>query len=465
MNETAELLRDFSQTGSERAFRELVNGHVDLVYATALRKAAGDSHLAQDITQTVFCDLARKAATLPPGVVLAGWLYRHTCLKSAETIRAERRRNAREQIAAEMNLLNASDDRLWRDVAPVLDDAMENLSPDDRDALVLRYFQAKDLRNVGSALGVGEDAAQKRVSRALERLRELLVQRGVTSTASALAVVLAANTLTAAPVGLAAAVVSASLVAASAAATSVGIIQTLTLMKTKLALSAVAVAAIAAPLAYQQKTVTQLRDQNQALQQQVAQLNARAEASASGAQPVDPSEAERLPKEHTELLQLRGEVGRLRKQIVAQSNGAQQELNAAVAAAQAAETQAAQLTAEMQASALHASTVNSMKQLGLAARIYSTEHEEKFPATFEDMKNELNGLDTSRFEFVKHPRAISETEPDLILFREIQPRQLPDGTWVRSYTFVDGSVQSPNAPKGDFSDFEKVHTAKPLNAK
>jgi DNA-directed RNA polymerase specialized sigma24 family protein len=80
------------QTGSERAFRELVERHVDLVYSTALRKVAGDSHLAQDITQTVFCDLARKASALPSGVILAGWLYRHTCLKSAETIRAERRR-------------------------------------------------------------------------------------------------------------------------------------------------------------------------------------------------------------------------------------------------------------------------------------------------------------------------------------------------------------------------------------
>jgi RNA polymerase sigma factor (sigma-70 family) len=211
MNETVELLRAYSKTGSERAFRELVERHVDLVYSTALRKVAGDSHLAQDIAQTVFCDLARKAPALPPGVILAGWLYRHTCLKSAETIRGERRRNAREQIAAEMNLLNSSDDRLWRDVGPALDDAMENLNSDDRDALVLRFFQDQDLRRVGSALGIGEDAAQKRVSRALERLRELLAKRGVTSAASALGIVLAANTLTAAPAGLAANATSAAL--------------------------------------------------------------------------------------------------------------------------------------------------------------------------------------------------------------------------------------------------------------
>lgn len=218
MNETVELLRTYSQTGSERAFRELVERHVDLVYSTALRKVAGDSHLAQDITQTVFCDLARKAPALPPGVILAAWLYRHTCLKSAETIRGERRRTAREQIAAEMNLLNSSDDRLWRDVEPALDDAMDDLNSDDHDALVLRFFQDQDLRHVGSALGVGEDAAQKRVSRALERLRELLAKRGVTSTASALGLVLAANTLTAAPAGLAARATSVALAGLAAGA-------------------------------------------------------------------------------------------------------------------------------------------------------------------------------------------------------------------------------------------------------
>src|SRR6185436_1640378 len=118
MNETGELLRRYAQDASEEAFRELVERHVGLVYATALRKMSGDAAAAQDISQKVFADLARKAGSLPPDLRLAGWLYKHTCLKAAEAIRTESRRRNREQVAAEMNSLHQSDDAVWRDVAP-----------------------------------------------------------------------------------------------------------------------------------------------------------------------------------------------------------------------------------------------------------------------------------------------------------------------------------------------------------
>jgi RNA polymerase sigma factor (sigma-70 family) len=161
-----------------------------MVYCAALRKVAGDVHLARDVAQTVFTDLARKARSLPRDVVLAGWLYRHACLKAVEAIRAESRRRVREQTAAEMKLLNNADDVLWRDVEPVLDEAMQRLSNPDRDALVLRFFQNASLREVGESLGITEDAAQKRITRALDKLRTALTSQGVTCTATVLATTL-----------------------------------------------------------------------------------------------------------------------------------------------------------------------------------------------------------------------------------------------------------------------------------
>jgi len=65
MSEDAELLRQYAQSGSETAFAELVRRYLPLVYATALRLVNGDSHLAQDVTQAVFIDLARKTGSLP----------------------------------------------------------------------------------------------------------------------------------------------------------------------------------------------------------------------------------------------------------------------------------------------------------------------------------------------------------------------------------------------------------------
>ncbi len=140
MSDDAQLLRQFSREGSEPAFRELVERHLQLVNATARRIVAGDAHLAQDVTQIVFTDLARKAATLPDDVVLGGWLYRHTCYTAMKAIRAENRRRARERTAMETNMLNedAVRDEQWARLAPVLDDALNQLGEDDRDAIVLR---------------------------------------------------------------------------------------------------------------------------------------------------------------------------------------------------------------------------------------------------------------------------------------------------------------------------------------
>jgi hypothetical protein len=86
----------------------------------------------------------------------------------------------------------------------VLDDALHELTETDRDALVLRFFENLSLREVGTRLGVNENAARMRVDRALDKLQELLSRRGITSTSSALAAALVAGAVVSAPAGLAA---------------------------------------------------------------------------------------------------------------------------------------------------------------------------------------------------------------------------------------------------------------------
>ena len=142
MNETEELLRSYVDEGSEEAFGQLVSRYVNLVYSTALRQVGGDAHLAEDVAQAVFATLAHKARTLPTGVVLAGWLHRHTCFTAAKAVRTERRRQAREKAASQMNTANEPEST-WQQLAPMLDDAMNGLASSDRDLLVLRFFEAR----------------------------------------------------------------------------------------------------------------------------------------------------------------------------------------------------------------------------------------------------------------------------------------------------------------------------------
>ena len=135
MMDDKQLLGAYARERSESAFGELVTRHIDFVYSTALRVVNGDSHLAQDVAQTVFIDLARKAGSLPRDVALAGWLHRHTRYRVATAVRTERRRQTREQTAVEMNALDDNTRTEWEQVAPYLDESLNQLNPADRDAL------------------------------------------------------------------------------------------------------------------------------------------------------------------------------------------------------------------------------------------------------------------------------------------------------------------------------------------
>ena len=187
------MLAEYAANGSEEAFRELVARYIDLVYSTAVRLVNGDTHRAEDVAQTVFADLARLAGKFSKDVMLGGWLHRRTWHVATTLMRNERRRQNRERQAAEMNTLQDHAETSFERIAPLLDEAINQLGASDRAAIVLRFFEHRDLRAVGVALGSNEDAAQKRVSRAVEKLRGHFVRRGIVASSTAIASVIAAN--------------------------------------------------------------------------------------------------------------------------------------------------------------------------------------------------------------------------------------------------------------------------------
>jgi RNA polymerase sigma factor (sigma-70 family) len=203
-----QLLQEYAERRSEAAFTQLVQRHVDLIYSAALRLVR-DSHLAEDVTQGAFVTLARNAHQLTECAVLSGWLHRTARNIAAQTVRTDVRRRAREQEAAAMNdVFTTEPDDNWEQIAPHLDAALGELSDADRDALLLRYFERKSAQEMAQVLGVSGEAAQKRVSRAVERLRELFIKRGITVGASGFALVLTTHAVQAAPAGLSASVIT-----------------------------------------------------------------------------------------------------------------------------------------------------------------------------------------------------------------------------------------------------------------
>jgi RNA polymerase sigma factor (sigma-70 family) len=204
----AQLLGLYVDKRSQTAFTELVDRHAGLVYHAALRRVGGDRQLAEDVSQKVFSDLARKAESLQGRAALAGWLYTSTRFAASEAVRGEKRRQAREIDAEAMKQLHPSSAPAWDQLRPVIDDAMDELSVEDREAIILRYFEERSFSEVGDRIALGADAARMRIGRALDKLRSALVRRGIVSTSAALAEAFAAQSGVAAPIGLTGRIVS-----------------------------------------------------------------------------------------------------------------------------------------------------------------------------------------------------------------------------------------------------------------
>lgn len=326
-NSDAQLLRDYVTAGNEAAFRELVSRHTDLVYSAAVRQVDSPD-LACDIAQSVFTDLARKARPLAAKIAgtssLAGWLHRSTRYAALNHLRDTRRRLANERQAMEQLLTDTDAPVNWEQIRPALDEALDSLADDDREALLLRYFKNQDFRTVGNALGVSDDTAQKRVSRAVDRLREFFAKRGVTVGASGLVVIISANAVQAAPAGLAATISTA---VATVAATTLGSTATVTATKAiamttlQKSLITVTVAALAGAGIYEARQASALHGQVQRLQQQQAPLiqearqlqNNFADATNRLADLLAENALLKSNSNQAELLRLRGEVSRLRQ--------------------------------------------------------------------------------------------------------------------------------------------------------
>jgi len=276
-----QLLRDYVAHRSEPAFAELVRRHVDLVYSAALRMVC-DAHLAQDVTQATFVALAQNAGQLTDRAILSGWLHTAARNLAVKSIRTDVRRRQREQEAATMNqLLSEAHDVSWEQIAPHLDIALSELSEPDRDAVLLRYFEKKSAEEMAIRLGISTEAAQKRVSRAVDRLREFFAKRGVTVGASGLAVVISAHAVQAAPAGLALTASTAAVTASTLSTqTTIAITHPILMTTIQKTLLTATLAVVAGTAIYQTGQNHRLRGQIEALHQRQTALESSSNSTA-----------------------------------------------------------------------------------------------------------------------------------------------------------------------------------------
>ena len=228
-----DLMRQYADGNSESAFAELVRRHINFVYSVALRQV-GNSPDAQDVTQAVFIILARKIPGLRQRTMLTGWLYETTRFTSRQLLRTRARRQAREQEAYMDSIVHSPDtDTVWKQLAPILEDAMARLSEKDRALLALRFFENKSVAETASLLGLNEWTVRKRAERSVEKLRAFFHRRGVVVPTSVLTSAMSANSIHAAPPALAGVISAAAFTKGAAASAS-----TLTLIKGALKLMA-----------------------------------------------------------------------------------------------------------------------------------------------------------------------------------------------------------------------------------
>jgi RNA polymerase sigma factor (sigma-70 family) len=476
MNDSQKLLAEFVANGSEPAFRELVTRYAGLVCSTANRLVGGDLHLAQDVAQAVFVDLARKAHKLAPDVMLGGWLHRDTCFVAANLMRSERRRQFRERQAAAMNDMQDHSETNLARLSPILDEAINQLGAADRALILLRFFEQRNLSAVGEALGSTENAVQKRLSRALEKLRGLLKHRGVALSAAALVTVLASESVTAAPAGLALSLSSSALFTASATpASTFTFLKFMAATKLKVALvSSIVIASVLTPLLVQRQAQAKVREQDSLLGQQRDQLAQLAGETERLANLTKQSNQSAREAQLAELLKLRGEAELLRGQTKEADALREENRRLRPPATTAALT-------PLQQRELVWAKQECAQGWARAFIAHAQANQGRLPDTFANAEPYLpkdvpqgTGVTSDQFEILYHGTLDSLTNQDpglnVILFREksLWPLANGDGSikFGRFDALANGGAQYGSVPAGTlddnfFSEYENSHIATP----
>ena len=460
MSEDAALLREYVENSSEQAFTALVERYLNLVYAAALRIANHDSQLAQDVAQSVFTDFAVKAKALPREAHLGGWLYQHASFLAANAVRKEQRRRCRERQACEMNMAN-DESAIWSSVSPLLDEAMRHLGAKDGRAVVLRFFEQKSFAAVGEALGVSEEAARKRVDRALEKLRGFFGRRGLSFSAAVLGSALESYGATAAPPGLASVVASAALVGASASgAAGSSLISLMIITKTKIAVAAIATGLTAAIVIQSQENSRLQRD----LREQAAQLETLRAENQRLNQPRPVAAQEVNSNQLRELARLRAEVGGLKDRL---KNAKQPSPESKLSAARQSMAEEPADTAEAQQKTAIAK-MNFAKQWTLAFVMFAQDHQGAYPSNFDQAAAYFSkdasdtGVTTNQFQLFYQGTLTQITNPaNTIVLGETEPMEGPSGGWLKAYGFADGHSEYHMEPDGNFALWESQHIQAP----
>jgi hypothetical protein len=349
-------------------------------------------------------------------------------------------------------------DATWKNVAPFLDAALEELNEGDRDAVLLRYFERKSAREMAFALGVSDEAAQKRVTRAIERLRDSFAKHGLTVSTSVIIAVITANAVQAAPLSLPATISS----AITSATVTVTTQTTMHWLNLKLVASILAAALAAGTGTYlaQRGEKNQLRNENQNLAAHQKELIAQREAALAQSSESQ-GRATQSQSDKSELLRLRGELGVLRRQIAGgnriNSNGA--DPNRPIIARDAISK------GEEAGHQVSANTTNALKLMMVSVMLYSLEHDHVCPTNFEQIVG-INNLPAKyggltlleTLEFVSHATPINDSKnPDKIVLRERTARRTPEGKWIRAYALADGHVVEQLSDDGNYENWENQH--------
>ena len=466
MLDSQNLMKEQAENGVEKTFRELVERYVNLVYGTALRLVNGDTQLAEDVSQTVFITLARKVDSLPPEVMLGGWLHRCTFHAATKAVRSEQRRQVRERQAAEMMEMNTSPhdaEETARQIKPVLDAALLQLNQPDRHAILLRFFEERSFYDIGAALNLSEDAARMRVTRALEKLHALLTKRGAVIPVAGLAAVLAVETGKAAPAGLALKLAGGALTAGGGGILQATLFHFMNATKLKAGMAAVILlTGMVTSIVVQQRVVARVRAMDAAIsaqtgrQAKVAADNERlhqvlaAEAKAR----TDLADLERLRATAAALRQKTNELTTLREQ----NQALRQQLQSL-----------AQTPLQKKEEAVK--RLNFVKKSVLAGILYA-EKNGHYPASLDEAApffpadRDSSDIDPENFELLYHgPPASLTNFQDTIVLREKDPWLGSNGRWVKTYGFADGHAQSVTIPStwngvtyNDFDAYEQAHT-------